>query len=334
MANQGGVMNNRRKLVIALGAGALVAPFGSFAQPQGKVWRVGFLGVESASALSSRVEALRAGLRDFGYVEGKNILMEFRWTEGKYNRLPEVAAELTRLNVDVIVTYGTPGTRAAKQATTTIPIVMALSGDAVATGLVQSLARPGGNITGSTFFDPEISAKCLELIKETVPRIKQVGVLLNPANPVNGPTMHAMENAAKSLRLDLQRFEVRGPDEFEAAFKSMAAKRVGAVRVGDDSMFIANAGALGAIASMLRLPCIGFKELAEAGGMLGYGINRQELWRRAAFFVDKIFKGANPGDIPVERATKFELVVNQKTAKGLGIKIPNSILVRATNVIE
>ena len=327
-------MITRRKLVLALGAGAF-APLASFAQQQpAKVYRIGFLGAESAFGFASYVEALRAGLRDLGYVEGKNIVIEFRWGEGKYDRLPGLAAELVRLKVDVLVTQGTPGTRAAKQATTTIPIVMATSADAVATGLVAGLARPEGNVTGSTYFGPELAAKRLELLKDAMPRVTKVAVLLNPDNPVNGPNLQAMVTAAKLLKLDLQQFEARGPNEFDSAFAAMAKKRVDAVTINEDAIFTSNPRAIAEFATKQRLPLIGFTEFAEAGGLLSYGVNRIEMYRRAAYFVDKILRGANPGDLPIERPTKFELVINMKTAKALGIKIPGSILLRATNVIE
>jgi putative ABC transport system substrate-binding protein len=327
-------MNNRRKLIVALGSGALLAPFCSFAQQQGKVWRIGFLGPGSASNTATRVEALRAGLRDLGYVEGKNILIEFRWAENKIDRLPELAAELVRLKVDLLVTVATTGTRALKQATTTIPIVMALSGDAVAMGLIANLARPGGNITGSTFFDPELMAKRIELIKETLPRMANVAVLVNSDNPMTGPLLQVAGLAAGALKIGLQQFEARGPKEFEGAFAAMEKKRVDAVVISNDATFITNAKAIADLATKHRLPSIGFSELAEAGSLMGYAPNFLELWHRAAYFVDKILKGTKPADIPVEQPTKFELVINMKTAKALGIKIPPSIMVRADKVIE
>ena len=326
-------MNNRRKLVMALGASALAAPFGSLAQQQGKVWRIGFLGSESASGFRTRVDAMRAGLRDFGYEEGKNIVIEFRWAEGKNDRLPELAAELVRLNVDVLVTHSV-GVRAAKQATTTIPIVIATVGDPVAAGLVASLARPGGNITGSTFFAPELAAKRIELLKDVFPRITQVAVLVDPGSPASKTFLQAMGTTARSVKVTLHEFPVRGPHEFDSAFAAMVKKRVGAVGVLDQPMFFTNAKAIADLAAKQRLPLIGSGEVADAGGVIGYGANLLELYRRVGFFVDKILKGAKPGVIPIERPTRFELVVNMKTAKALGIKIPNSILVRADKVIE
>lgn len=329
-------MNNRRKLIVALGAGLLAAPLGAFAQQQGKVWRIGFLGTVSASSFgfAERVEALRAGLREAGYVEGENLVIEFRWAENKSERLPELAAELVRLKVDVIVTHGS-GTAAARSVTATIPIVMALSGDPVAIGVVASLARPGGNVTGMSGINPEVSAKRLELLMDAFPRIRNVAVLLNADSPGNvGPAIRTMEVAAKSLKLELHQFGVRGPGDIDAAFAAMAKRRVDAVVTLDDGMLTANSGVIAKLATRTRLPSAGLTEFAEAGGLMAYGANRREMFRRAAYFVDRIFKGAKPADLPVEQPTKFELAINMKTAKALGFKIPNSILVRADKVIE
>ena len=325
---------NRRRLLIALGAGALAAPLAAFAQQKGKIRRIGFLGAISASGYASQMEGFRSGLRDFGYVEGKNLVVEYRWAEGKYERLPELAAELIRSKVEVIVTHGTPGTRAAKQATTTIPIVMATVADPVATGIVASFARPGGNITGSTFSSPELNAKRLDLLKEVMPQITQAAIILNPNNPMIATHIKETGIVAKALKVGLQRFEVRGPDEFEATISSVAKARINAVVVSEDPVIIANVARIAVLATKQRLAAAGNREFAEAGGLIGYGVNFPAIFRRAAYFVDRILKGARPGDIPVEQATRFELIVNQKTARTLGIKIPQSILVRADRVIE
>ena len=324
----------RRKLLIALGAGVLAAPLASFAQQQPKVAQIGFLGAETASGRAIRVEALRAGLRDLGYVEGKNIVIEFRWAEGNYDRLPDLAAELARLKVDVLVADGSKAVFAAKRATTTIPVVMGISGDAVFFGLVTSLARPGGNITGTTLFSSELNGKRLELLKVAMPRITKVAFLLNSANPSSGPELQAMETTAKSLKLGLQPFEVRGPDEFDSAFAAMAKRRVDAIVVQSETMFTVNAKVIANLATKQRLPSIGYLNFAEAGGLIGYGSNPDEPFRRAAVFVDKILKGAKPGDLPVERATRFEMVINRKTAKALGLTISQELLLRADKVIE
>jgi putative ABC transport system substrate-binding protein len=327
-------MNNRRKLVIALCSGAVAAAFGALAQTPARSIRIGFLGAGSASSAAVWVDALRAGLRDLGYVEGRNLNIDFRWADGDYDRFPGLIAELVQLKIDVLVTHGTPGTLAAKRATTAVPIVMAVSGDPIGTGVVTSLAHPGGNITGSTFFDTEISAKRLELLKEISPSIKRVAVLLNANNTVNAPMLQAMEVTAKSLKLELQTFGVRGPAEFENAFSGMSKRRVNAVTIQQEVLFSANAKALADLAIKHKLPSIGFAGLADAGGLIAYGVNFPALFRRAAVFVDKIVKGTNPGDLPIERATTFDFHVNRKTAQTLGLKIPNSILVRADRVIE
>jgi putative ABC transport system substrate-binding protein len=319
---------------MALGAGALTASIASFAQQPAKMRRIGFLGTGTAAGMASWVEALRAGLRELGYIEGKNLAIEFRWADGKYERAQELAAELVRMKVEVLVTHGTPGTRAAKAATATIPIVMATAGDAVVVGLVASIARPGGNVTGNTFFNPELAAKRLELLKETLPRITRVAALVNPDNPAMGPVRDAMEPTAKSLKLEFQPFEVRTPGDLDGAFAAMAAKRIGGVVIVEDGMINANTSAIAGLASKMRLPLIGITELADAGGLMAYGASFSEMYRRAAVFVDKILKGARPGDLPIERAARFETVLNQKTARTLGITFPQTILVRADRVIE
>jgi ABC-type uncharacterized transport system substrate-binding protein len=275
-----------------------------------------------------------AGLRDLGYVEGKSIVIEYRWAEGKYDRLPNVVAELIALKVDVIVTAGgTPSALAAKHATTTIPIVVTGVGDAVGTGLVASLARPGGNITGLTDSVPELHAKRLELLKEAVPRTGRVAVLINPANRTR-TGLTPLESAARSLKVELQTVDVRRPSEFERAFSTMAESRVDAVVVMQDALLNANVRLIADLAAKKRLPSSGSKDFAEAGGVIGYGWNISDNNRRAALFVDKILRGTKPADLPVEQPTKFELVINLKTAKALGLTIPQSVLGRADQVIE
>jgi putative ABC transport system substrate-binding protein len=328
-------VTSRRLFVTTLCLSVLAAPLSSFAQQKGKVWRIGFLGSATASGTAPRVDALRAGLRDLGYVEGKNLVIEFRSAEEKYERLSDLAAELVRLKVDIIVTAGTAGILAAKSATTTIPIVMAQSADPVALGLVASLARPGGNVTGMASFGPEVTAKRLELLKDAFPRTRQVAVLLNPDNRGNIKlAFPAMEATAKSLKLELQQFGVRGSGEFESAFAAMAKRRVDAVVSTDDGVLVANAGVIANLATKIRLPSVGSIELAEAGGLMAYGANRRDLFRRSAYFVDRILKGAKPADLPVEQATRFETVLNLKTAKALGLQFPPAVLARADRVIE
>ncbi len=324
----------RRDFIALLGSAVIGSPLSVRAQQLAKLARIGFLGAASASGQKHAVEALRAGLHDLGYVEGKHYIIEFRWAEGNYDRLPELAAELVRLNVDVLVTHAAPGTMAAKQATTAIPIVMAISGDAVATGLVSSIARPGGNVRGSTFFLPEITGKRLELLKEVLPRGKRVAVLLNPANPINQTLLQAMGPTAKSLKMELQQFEAREPNEFENAFSAMIKRHADAIVMIEDVVFLANAEQIARIATAKRLPSVGFTELAKAGGLIAYGVNLPAIWRRAAIFVDKILKGARPADLPVELPTKFDITINLQTAKALGLTVPPTLIARADEVIE
>jgi putative ABC transport system substrate-binding protein len=277
---------------------------------------------------------LRQGLRDLGYVEGKNLTIEYRWAEDRYERLPGLAAELVALKVDVLVTHGTPGSRAARQATATIPIVMAISGDAVATGLVTSIARPGGNLTGSTFFFPELNAKRLELLKEALPRASRIAALGNADNPSLAPALKALESMARSLKVDLEAVQVRRPEELAGAIPAMVKRGIDGVVLVDDPMLIANTRQLADLAAKHPIPVIGFTEYAHAGGLMSYGVNLAESWRRAAVFVDKILKGAKPGDLPIEQATRFDFAVNLATARTLGLTIPQLLLIRADEVIR
>jgi putative ABC transport system substrate-binding protein len=324
----------RREFITLLGGVAMTWPLAARAQQPTKIARIGFVGASAADSVPERAEAFRAGLRELGYQEGRDIVIEFRWADGRYDRLPALFNELVGRGVDVIVTHGTPGVLAAKQATATIPIVMAMSGDAEATGLVASLARPGGNVTGLTFFNPELAAKRFELLKEILPGLTEVGLLLNPANPINEPIVPAIRLTAQALRLELNPFGVREPAEFEGAFVTMAAKRVGAVVVIDDATLISNASVVARLALQQRLPSSGWPDYAVKGGLIGYGVSFPDLFRRAATFVDKILKGARPSDLPVERATKFETIVNLRVAKALGLDVPTAILLRADEVIE
>jgi putative ABC transport system substrate-binding protein len=325
---------SRRAASVALALGLLAAPLVVEAQPAGKVHRIGFLGAASASGYASQLAALRQGLHDLGYDEGRNLVIEYRWAEGQYQRLPDLAAELVARKVTLIVTHGTPGSRAAMQATTVIPIVMAVVGDPVESGLVASLARPGKNVTGLTFFNSELAAKRLEFLKEVKPRTRRVAVLLNPDNPVNRPILSAMEATAAALKVELDQVEVRGPDQFESAFAAMVAGRADAMVVIDDAMLIAHARRIADLAATKRLPSAGLKEFVVAGGLMAYAANFPVIWRRAAVFVDRILKDAKPEDLPIERATHFELIVNLRTAKALGLTIPQSVLSRADEIIR
>jgi len=324
---------DRRKFIGALG-GALTATTVRAANAQqqsAKVYRIGFLGTTSASEYASNVDAWRAGLHDLGYVEGKNIVIEFRWADGNLDRLPALAAELVRLKVDVLVTHA-EGTRAAKQATASIPIVMAVTSDAIGNGFVANLARPEGNVTGSTILIPEISAKRLELLKAAVPYITRVAVLVRKDSSTT-TVLQMLQRTGKAMNLTAQFFEVRGRTELESAFSEMAKARVDALVVNEEPMLIAYSEAIAGLAAKYRWPSIGFVRVAEAGGLIGYGVYGPELYRHAAVLVDKLLKGAKPGDLPIEQPTKFKLVINLKTAKALGITIPQSLLLRADEVI-
>jgi putative ABC transport system substrate-binding protein len=324
----------RREFIRLFGSAVVAWPLAARAQQAGKVHRIGFLGSATAAGSAKAVESFRAGLREFGYVEGRNIGIEFRWAQGNYDRLSDLVADLIATNVDVLITHGTPGTRAAKQATTTIPIVMAISGDAIATGLVSSLARPEANLTGSTYFLPQLNAKRLELLKEVFPSISRAAALSNPDNPVSRPIIPAMQAAAASLSVILEVVRAQGPSEFSPAFAAMTKSRVGSVVVTEDGEFAASFRTIAALALANKLPSIGAREYAEAGGLIGYGVNILDLYRRAAYFVDRILKGAKPADLPVEQPSKFELVINLSTAEALGLTIPPTLLSRAADVIE
>src|SRR5262245_46642909 len=299
-----------------------------------KLVRIGFLGPNSAASTSSRMESLRAGLRELGYVEGKNLVIESRWADGNYDRLPKLASELVGLKLDLILTSGTPGTRAARSATATIPIIMVTSGDPVAFGLVASLARPGGNITGASNFAPELSAKRVELIKESFPSTQRVGVLFNPDNSVNERNLEAMEQTSKALKLGLEKFAVRSADDIKNAPSAMSKLRVEAVALPEDDFLSLTKDNVVELVSRQRLPSIGRADFAEAGGIIGYAVNFFDLYRRAAIFVDKIVKGAKPGDLPVEQPRKFDFVINLKAAKQIGLTIPPNVLARADKVIK
>ena len=330
-------MRTTRRAFLTASFAMLAAARRGEPQEERKVYRIGLLGAQSYSAHAKGVDALRAGLRDLGYVEGRNLVIERRWAEGNLDRLPGLAGELVRLKVDVIVTTGgTPPALAAKQTTTTIPIVLTGVGDAVGVGLVASLARPGGNITGLTDSVPELTAKRLELLKEALPPAGRVAVLGNRVNPLQRAqtTWTALESAARSLRVELQKVEVGGPNDFERAFATMAKGRVDAVVVTQDSLLNTNGRVIADLAAKRQLPSSGTRDFAEAGGVIGYGWNVSANNRRAAYFVDRIFKGVKPGDLPVEQPAKFDLVVNLKTAKALGLTLPPSLLLRADQIIE
>jgi putative tryptophan/tyrosine transport system substrate-binding protein len=326
---------NRRSFVGTLGLGLLAAPLAAEAQQAGKVRRIGYLDQGSAARNRPYFEAFRQGLRDLGWVEGQNIAIEVRFAEGKTDQLPTLAAELVRLKVDLIVTSSTPAALAAKQATTTIPIVIGFAADPVGSGLVASLARPGGNITGWTHQGLELRAKYLDLLKEAVPKAHRFGVLWNPTNQVHKPSLKVIEAAAERLKVELHPVGVQDPKELESTFSAMVGKGVKALVVFPDGMFLAQTPLIITLAARNRLPTLyGVRDYPEAGGLMAYGANLSDMFRSGAAFVDKILKGAKPGDLPVEQPTKFELVINLKTAKALGLTIPQSLLLRADEVIQ
>jgi putative ABC transport system substrate-binding protein len=324
-------------LIVLLVAAVLVVPFAGEAEQAASLPRVGVLMPASLSdpRIPPYVQAFRQGLRELGYMEGQNIAIEFRWAEGQYDRLPALAAELVRLKVNVIVAPSSPATQAAKQATGAIPIVMVSVGDPVAGGFVASLARPGGNITGLSLMSPELVGKQLELLEEVVPKVSRVALLGNPANPAVAPVVQHAQDVARALRVRLQVLETRDPREIESAFAAITTERAGAVIVLLDSVTLDHRRRIADHAIRRRLPTVaGLSEFAEAGGLLAYGPSLADQYRRAAAYVDKILKGAKPADLPVEQPTKFELVINLKTAKALGLTIPQSVLLRADEVIQ
>jgi len=327
----------RRTFMVLLSSGLLAAPFTVDAQQAGKVSRIGYLSAGSGTSSNPRlIEAFRQGLRELGWVEGQNLVIEYRWAEGRFDRLPDLAAELVRLKVDLIVAAPAAPALAAKNATGTIPVVFMGAADPVGVGLVASLARPGGNVTGLSYsVGSSIFAKDLELLKEAVPKVRRVAVLSNPANPGQPLAISYVKDAARSLGLQLQLVEARGPEDFDGAFAAMARERAGALFVLQDPAYISHRARLVGLAANNRLPTIlTQREDAEAGGLMSYGPRLSDLWRRAATYVDKILKGAKPGDLPVEQPTKFELVINLKTAKALGLTIPPALLQRADEVIQ
>ncbi len=330
-------MNTRRELLVALVAGALAAPFGSFAQQQGKIWRVGFLsGLSRPVSLdSSSFGGFPRGMRELGYIEGKNLVIEWRFGEGRVELAPVLAEELVRLKVDVIVSPGWTSTRAAQKATSTIPIVMTVVPDPVGSGYVKSLAHPGGNITGLTTMSSDLGPKHLEMLLSMAPKAARVAFLMNPANSGNLVLLKNVQTAARNTNAKILPVEARSLQEIETAFTRMIKEKAGAVIVVQDLIFNNQVRQIAELAVKNRLPSIGARfEYAQAGGLMSYGPSVTDLYRRSATYVDKIFKGAKPADLPVEQPTRFELVINGKTAKALGLKIPQSLLIRADRVIE
>ena len=327
----------RRRFIEVIAGGLLAAPLAAEAPQAASLPRIGYLSAGSLSDLrqSRYLEAFRQGLHELGYVDGQTIAIEFRRADGKADRLPGLAAELARLKVNVIVAVSTPAVQAAKHATETIPIVMVAVGDPVAAGFVASLARPGGNITGLSTMTPELVGKQMELLKEVVPKVSRVAFLGNPANPNHAQQVRDAQDGARALGVRLQPLEARGPSEIDHAFAAITTERADAVIVHVDGMLLDHRTRIADHAARRRLPTVsGQSDHAEAGGLLAYGPGLSDRFRRAATYVDKILKGAKPGDLPVEQPTKFELVINLKTAKALGLTIPPSLLQRADELIQ
>ena len=324
---------NRRAFLATVAGGILAAPLAAEAQQGAKIPRLCYLALSPAT--NTAYDAFLQGLRDLGYADGRNLVIDYLSADARFDRFPALAAECVRLKADIIVAVTTPGALAAKKATTTIPIVSPATGDPVATGIVASLARPGGNVTGLSLMGPGLSGKRLALLKETVPGISRAAVLANFADPIAAPQVNDMENAARGIGIHLRTYDVRTPEELPGA--SAAAARDGAegILATIESIFLGQRTRVVELAVRHRLPAVyPYREFVEAGGLMAYGPNFADLFRRAATYVDKILKGAKPADLPIEQPTKFELVINLKTAKALGLTIPPSLLQRADQVIE
>jgi len=325
---------NRRTFLCGLTLGVFGAPLAAQAQT-GKLYRVGFLGNTTAALEANLVGPFRQGLRDLGYVEGQNIVIEYRWAEGNYDRLPALIGELIAQKVDVIVTAGTPATLAVKKATSLVPLVMVAVGDPVGTGVVPSLNRPGGNITGLTSISPEMDGKRLELLREVVPSVSHVAVLWNAASPLQAVAEKQTQAAAQVLRMKVLSLGVRTLGEIDAALATIVREKPAALLVLADRLFLQHRAHIMDFATQQRLPGVhAYRELVEVGGLMSFGPSYADMHRRAAYFVDRILKGAKPADLPVERPGLFELVINLKAAKALGLTIPQSVLLRATEVIQ
>ncbi len=322
----------RREFITLLGGATAAWPLVALAQ---SAYRIGVLDTTSAALNATNFDALRQGLRQHGYIEGQNLVIEYRSADGRAERFPDLAAELVRLNVDLIVTRGTPAIFAAKNATKTIPVVMAASGDPLGAGVVAGLARPGGNVTGLSAFVTELQAKRLELLREMVPRINRIAALLNMSSPAEPPQWEETKAAARTLAIEPQLLDVRKPEDLSRAFETAIRQRADALVVGINVLTQANRRPIADLATKHRLPAIyASREFVDAGGLVALGVSYPDLYRRAATYVDKILKGAKPADLPIEQPTKFELMINLKTAKALGLEVPPMLLARADEVIE
>jgi putative ABC transport system substrate-binding protein len=327
------MMMDRRTFIGGVAGGLLAASLAARAQQAGKVYRIGILETIPAAQNAANLDALRKGLRDLGYVEGQNLIIEYRSADGRAERFPELASELLRLKVDLILTRGTPAARAAKNATVTIPVIMATMGDPRA--IVASYAHPGGNITGVTTFSTELQAKRIELLKELVPNLSRVALLHNMGNPAAPPEWEETKTAARSLGLQAELLDVRSQGDLARAFELAVRQHVDALVIGADGLTQMHQQTIVELVARNRLPAAyPAREFVNAGGLIAYAVNYPDLYFRLARFVDKIFKGAKPSELPVEQPTKFELVINLKTAKALGLTIPRSLLLRADEVIQ
>jgi len=328
---------NRREFMTLLGGIAAIAPLwagGAAAQQPGKLPRVGFMGNSTPALEANLIKGFRAGLREHGYEEGRTIAVEYRWAEGDYRRFPGLIAELLAASVDVIVTAGTPASLAVKKATT-VPLVMVAVGDPVGTGLVPSLARPGGNITGLSSIAPDLEGKRLELLREVVPNLSQVGLFFNSLNPFHIVSMRQARGAAQVLRIKLEPYDVRTSEDLDAAFSALIKQRPDALHILADRVFLHNRQRIVEFTARHRLPNVNaYRELVEIGGLMSYGPSYEDMHRRAVIYVDKILKGAKPGDLPIEQPTKFTFIVNLRSAKALGLDVPPMLVARADEVIE
>jgi putative ABC transport system substrate-binding protein len=326
-------MIDRRTFIRAVAVSLLATPLAVRGQPAGRVYRIGVLESIPEARNAANLGALREGLRDFGYVEGRNLVIDYRSTDGHAERFPELAAELTRRHVDLIVTRGTPAARAAKGATTTIPVIMATMGDPRA--IVASFARPGGNVTGVTTFSTELTAKRIELLKELVPSLSRIGLLHNMGNPAAPPEWEEIQAACRALDLQAELLDVRSDDALRRALRRAAREHVDALVIGADGLIQMHERTIVESVARSRLPAAyPSREFVEAGGLIAYAVNYPALYRRLASYADRIFKGAKPGDLPVEQPAKFELVINLSTARALGLSVPQSLLLRADEVLQ
>ncbi|MGB6351912.1 MAG: ABC transporter substrate-binding protein [Pseudolabrys sp.] len=325
----------RREFITLLGRVVVVWPLEAWAQQTAKIPRIGLLSPFTPADTAPWYQAFLRGLSDLGWIDGKNIAIEYRYSDGRNDRLPDLIADLVRLKVDIIVTAVTNDTLAAKNAASGIPIVMAAAGDPVATGIVASLARPGGNITGLSQMNPELNGKRLELLREIAPNISSVAVLLNPDDPISILGLNEIALSAQKMKVEVHSLEVRSTHDLDKTFQEVVAKRMDALAIMPNPVFVINLKPIADFAIQNRLPSMfHLREFARVGGLLSYGVDRNDLFRRAATFVDKILKGASPADLPIEQPTKFELVINLKSAKALGLTVPSTLLASADEVIE